>query len=199
MPDDVGPLATIRGAFAAPIDDLGPGPVRGAIASAITALIAVLVPVVVLISSDDLFLESGFGILAGMTATLAYSGYILIRSLRRGTARKQMTSSDPNDRAEELQTFMVDLIGAAVMAFMVTWLLPARPYLLEAGQDLLAWALTAGVAVVGVAGLASLREGVLRAFGLSSALRDVEAWDPQKALASEVDALEDQAHVDPAL
>lgn len=191
--EEVGLVESVRGVLTAPIGDAGLGPVRGAMAAAITSLLAVLVPIVVLISSDDLFLESGFGILAGMTATLTYSGYVLIRSLRRGEARKQLDGADPHDKVDETQTFLVDFIGAAVMAFMFTWLAPARPFILEAGQDLLAWALTAGMAVVCVAGLASLREGVFRAIGLSSALRDVEAWDPSDALASEVSVLEPEA------
>ena len=196
--DDVGLIESVRGVLTAPIDDAGLGPVRGAVAAAVTSLLAVLVPIVVLISSDDLFLDSGFGILAGMTATLAYSGYVFIRSLRRGEARKQLASADPHDKVDKTQTFLVDFIGAAVMAFMLTWLAPARPFLIEAGQDLLAWALTAGMAVVCVAGLASLREGVFRAIGLSSALREVEAWDPQDALGSDVGVLEPETHGDPA-
>jgi len=187
--DGAGLFDSLRRVLTASIDDSGLGPVRGALGTAVTAILGVLVPIVILVSSDDLFIESGFGLLAGMTATLGYSAYVLIRSLRRGDARTQLESADSIDRAEATQTFFVDLLGAAVLGFMLLWLMPARPLLLEAGQDLLAWALTAGMGVVGLAGLASLREGVLRAMDFSSALDELDVGEQRAALGAPMDAM----------
>ncbi len=148
----------------------------------VAQIVAVAIPLVAMMSVDDLFFEVGLGLFMGMILPLGYAYYTLRRSLRRASSREALAGDDPNDTVEECEDFVSDVVPALVLAFLIAWILPARPYLIEAGETLTAWALTMGSGVLGFSALVSLGEGILRAIAHRRAQERVEECDAARHL-----------------
>jgi len=150
-----------------------------------THFLAVLMPILVLFALIGFSDASGMGIFGLAAVLTGYSGFVLWRARSRSSARSSLPEEgggDPHDTLDGVADYPTDFMLALVMGIVVWLLIPAIPLYLEAGMPARGIVLLIEAVLAGGAGVATLREGVLRLRMHMKATRAIEKWEPGQLL-----------------